>query len=56
MLPYMERVEVALAKGDLQPLTFHRQIARPLAAVIVAVMQHLGMQVRQYQQHVATSA
>jgi hypothetical protein len=46
VLPYMERVEAALAKGNDQPLTFHRQVTRPLSAVILAVMHNLGMQVR----------
>jgi hypothetical protein len=51
VLPFMDNVESVLAKGDAQPLTFHRQVARPLCAVIVAVMRALGMRVRSPQSH-----
>jgi hypothetical protein len=51
VLPFIESVEVALAKGLEQPLTFHRRVMLPLRTFLPAVLHHLKIQVRSISQH-----
>jgi hypothetical protein len=44
VLPYIENVEMALAKGVDQPLTFHRRVMLPLRSFLPAVLNHLRIQ------------